>query len=313
MIYHFILNPKSGRRRKLESMENAIKSACKQRNLSYHIYYTTCKGDATDYVASMVKISTERQRFLCVGGDGTISEIVNSAPSNPNVEFGVIPNGSGNDFVRNFTNKELFRNIEAQIDGEAISLDLIKLNEFYCVNMVNIGFDCQVVKEAEKLKKFKLVTANMSYIFGVVSGFFKKFGTKMRLIFDDGEVVEKNFTLTAIGNGHFCGGGFNASPKALLDDGLMDICAIDKVSRLTFIKLVGDYKKGTYLENDAAKKVISYRQLSHFKMEFDREIPICIDGEIKSASQIDFSVVKDGVRFVVPKGSELIYKATKED
>ena len=129
MIYHFILNPKSGKKTRDLGFEDTIKAACKKRQLSFHIYYTTCEGDATEYVRSMVRISSEKQRFICVGGDGTINEIVNSAPSNPNVEFGVIPSGTGNDFTRNFTNRELFKSIDAQIDGEPVSLDLIKCND----------------------------------------------------------------------------------------------------------------------------------------------------------------------------------------
>ena len=225
MIYHFILNPKSGRSPRQKKLEQEIKDACTKRQLSYHIYYTTCAGDATEYVKSMIRISSERQRFICIGGDGTINEIANSAPNNLNVEFGVIPSGSGNDFVRNFSNTKLFSDIEAQLDGEPIAIDLIKCNDFYCVNMVNIGFDCAVVKEADKLKRHKLVTPGFSYILGVVVVLFKKFGTKMKLIFDDGETLEKEFTLTAIGNGKFCGGGFMAAPRALLTDGLLDVCA----------------------------------------------------------------------------------------
>ena len=114
VIFHFILNPKSGRSPKQKRLEQEIKAACTKRQLSYHIYYTTCAGDATEYVKSMIRISQEKQRFICVGGDGTINEIANSAPCNPNVEFGVIPSGSGNDFVRNFTNTKLFSNIDAQ-------------------------------------------------------------------------------------------------------------------------------------------------------------------------------------------------------
>ena len=308
MIYHFILNPKSGRSRKQQKLEAEIKAACKKRQLNYHIYYTTCVGDATEYVRSMVRISQEKQRFICVGGDGTLNEIANSAPCDPNVEFGVIPGGSGNDFVRNFTNTKHFSSVEAQLDGESVSLDLIKCNDNYCVNMVNIGFDCSVVKEAERLKRHKWVSPGFSYILGVVVVLFKKFGTKMKLIFDDGEVLENEFTLTAIGNGKFCGGGFCAAPRAVLTDGLLDICAVDKISRLTFISLVGSYKKGTYLENSKAMRYIRHRRVSHFKMEFDTPVPICIDGEIKGAKNIDFEVVKNAMNFIVPKGSELKYK-----
>ena len=312
MIYHFILNPKSGKKSKNPRYEDLIKQACRKRQLSYHIYYTTCSGDATEYVRSMVRISNERQRFICIGGDGTINEIVNSAPENPNVEFGVIPSGSGNDFVRNFTNRELFKNIDAQIDGEPISLDLIRCNSTYCANMVNIGFDCAVVKEAARLKHSKLVPPSLSYIAGVFVVLFKRFGTKMRLIFDDGEIIDGTLLLTAIGNGQFCGGGFNNAPLALLNDGLMDLCIIKKISRINFLSLVSYYKKGTYLDKARAMKYIDYRQVSHFKMVFNAPLPICIDGEIKGAKTIDFSVVKNGFRFVVPKGCELKYK-TPED
>ena len=318
MVYHFVLNPMSGKNLKkaqksVKTMTDKIRKACQNRHLSYRIYYTTSVGDATEYVRSMIKSSHDKQRFICVGGDGTINEIVNSAPCNPNVEFGVIPHGSGNDFVRNFTNGDLFYDIDAQIDGETISLDLIKYNDAYCANMINIGFDCSVVKEAARLKKMKVVTPGFSYIGGVIVALFKKYGTKMKLVFDDGEVIDSTLLLTAIGNGRYCGGGFNSVPKALLNDGMIDLAIIKKVSRLTFIGLVGSYKKGTYLSNPKAQKYITYKSIPHFKMEFDDPIPICIDGEIKGAKNIDFSVVRNGFNFVVPKGSKIKFSAEKSD
>ena len=304
MIYHFILNPKSGRKRKHRHFEETIKSACRSRQLDYHIYYTTCPGDATEYVASMVRTSSERQRFICIGGDGTINEIVNSAPCNDKVEFGVIPSGSGNDFVRNFTNKKLFEDINAQIDGDTLSADLIKCNDTYCVNMVNIGFDCAVAKEQQRLKKKWFIPASLSYIAGVAVVCFRKIGTNMRIVHDDGTTVEKVLTLTAIGNGKFCGGGFCALPKATLNDGKFDVCVIDKVSLFKFFTLVGMYKKGTHLASKRALKVINYKRVDHFKMEFDEPIPICRDGEIKGAKSVEFTAVPNGVNFVIPKGCE---------
>ncbi len=309
MIYHFILNPKSGRKRKHQHFEATIKEACRSRNLSYHIYYTTAPKDATEYVTSMVRISQERQRFICVGGDGSINEIVNSAPCNDRVEFGVIPSGSGNDFVRNFTNKRLFEDINAQIDGETMPVDIIKCNDDYCINMINIGFDCAVVKEQEKLKKHWFIPTSLSYIAGVVVVAFRKIGTKMKIIHDDGTVIEKPFTLTAIGSGKYCGGGFCALPTAELNNGLMDVCAINKVSLFKFLTLVGSYKSGTHLTNKRALRVIDYRQVSHFRMEFEKPEPVCIDGEIKGMKNIDFTVIPGGVNFVVPKGCE--YKSKK--
>ena len=305
MIYHFILNPKSGRSPQQKKMEQDIVDACLKRHLSYHIYYTTCSKNSITYVRSMInQYPDERQRFICVGGDGTINEIANSAPCNPNVEFGVIPSGSGNDFVRNFSNRRLFSVIDAQIDGDAHPFDLIKCNDDYCVNMVNIGFDCSVVIEADKFRKYKFISPSISYILGVVVGFFfKKFGTKMKLIFDNGDVIDSELTLTAIGNGKFCGGGFKSAPKAVLNDGLMDICIINKVSRPNFIQLIGAYKEGTFLEKKSAQKIVRYRQENHFRMEFEQPQPICIDGEIFNAKTIEFNIVPAAFNFVIPKGS----------
>lgn len=314
MIYHFILNPKSGRSPQQVRMEQEIVKACAERQLSYHIYYTTYRKNAITYVRSMInEYPDERQRFICVGGDGTINEIANSAPSNPNIEFGVIPNGSGNDFVRNFKHRRRFSDIANQIDGEVHSFDLIKCNDDYCVNMVNIGFDCSVVIEADKFRKYKFISPGISYILGVVVGFFfKKFGTKMRVIFDDGEVIDKELTLTAIGNGKFCGGGFKSCPKASLTDGLMDICIINKVARLNFIQLVGSYKDGTFLENKAAQKFFHYKKTNHFKMEFEEPIPICIDGEVSNAKNVEFTVIPGAFNFVIPKGAALRFPDEKK-
>lgn len=315
MIYHFILNPKSGRSIQQKKMEQEIVDACLKRQLSYHIYYTTARKNSITYIRSMVnEYPDERQRFICVGGDGTINEIANSVPGNPNAEFGVIPSGSGNDFVRNFTKRKLFSNIDAQIDGEVHTVDLIKCNDDYCVNMLNIGFDCSVVIEADKFRKVKFISPSLSYIMGVVVGFFfKKFGTKMKITFDNGEVIDDILTLTAIGNGKFCGGGFKSAPLADFNDGLMDICVINKVSRLSFIQLVGCYKDGTYLENKKAQKIIKYTQQKHLKMEFEQPQPICIDGEITNAKTIDLTVVPNAFNFVLPKGSTLKFpKENKE-
>ena len=309
MIFHFILNPKSGSSYQQKKMEQDIVEGCLKRQLSYHIYYTTKPRDSINYIQNMIKeYPGERQRFICVGGDGTVNEIANSAPGNPNVEFGVIPSGSGNDFVRNFTDKKLFYDIDAQIDGTVHSFDLIKVNDYYCANMVNIGFDCAVVIEADRFRKYKFLSPSISYILGVVVGFFlRRLGTMMRIILDNGTVIDDKLSLTAIGNGKFCGGGFHTCPLAKLDDGLLDITVIKKVSRFKFIQLIGCYKDGTFLVKGSAQKVFKYFRTNHFRMEFDQVQPICIDGEITHAQNVDFTVVPGGFNFVIPKGSELLY------
>ncbi len=303
MIYHFILNPKSGRSRKQKNLEDIIKAACQKRCLDYHIYYTTCAGDATEYVRSMLRISPEKQRFISIGGDGTLNEVANSAPMSENAEFGVIPYGSGNDFVRNFTNKELFYDVEAQLDGEAVKLDLIKYNDAYAVNMINIGFDCTAARVAAKLRRHKFVGKTFSYTLGVVKAFFSKIGTDIKIIFDDGEIISDKFTLFAFGNGCFYGGGYCALPTAKLNDSIINMCAVRKLSRFKLLRFVGSYKKGTHLEKENIRKYFTVKDVSHFKLEFPSPVPICVDGEIKGAKSVDVEILPKAFNFVIPKGS----------
>ena len=162
--------------------------------------------------------------------------------------------------------------------------------------MINIGFDCAAAKAAAKIKKLKIATPAFSYTLGVLKVFFQRYGTKMRFIFDDGEILEDVYTLTAIGNGKFCGGGYCAAPLAKMRDGIFDVCAIKKVSRLTLLRLISSYKKGTFINNHKAKKYFEIRRTDHFRMEFDTPVPICIDGEIKGAKNLDISIVKNAFK-----------------
>ena len=304
MIYHFILNPKSGRPRNLRNAEDIIKAACRKRKLSYHIYYTTCPGDATEYVRSMVRISDSRQRFICVGGDGTFSEVVNSAPSNLNVEFGVIPYGSGNDFVKNFSNTKLFADINAQIDGDTVSLDLIKVNDFYCVNMVNIGFDCEVVVKTSKLKKSPFIPSKMAYIAGLVVTLIRKPGVRAKFSINGSEPEHHRYLLNTYANGSFCGGGFHSNPKSSLSDGYIDALFVNNIGRLKFVSLVGDYKKGTHLTEKFAK-VLKNKKLRSVSFRFDKETNVCVDGELIRVKELVLSVLPLALNFLIPKGCAL--------
>ena len=85
-----------------------------------------------------------------------------------------------------------------------------------------------------------------------------------------------------------------------------NVVFINKISRLTFFSLVGEYKAGTYLKNQRAMRIIGYKRVPHFRMEFSAPIAVCIDGEIMGAKNIDFQVVRNAFNFVIPRGSKLI-------
>ena len=108
----FILNPAAGKREGKESLRSQIEQACLARGVDFVIHVTGQAGEATSFVDAFCTREPDTQlRFYACGGDGTLSETVNGAYGHPNAAVGVIPVGTGNDFVRNFSGKQAFLDI----------------------------------------------------------------------------------------------------------------------------------------------------------------------------------------------------------
>ena len=299
MKHIFILNPMAGKGDKIASLRENIKNTCERLEADYEIYETTARYDAEDFVKKTCESSSEKLRFYACGGDGTLGEVVNGAVGAVNAEIGLIPIGTGNDFVRNFDTPEDFFDIEKQVRGEARAIDLIKCNERYGVNVLNVGFDCEVVVTMDTLRRNPLVPKNLVYGASVAGNFFKKFGTQMKIMADDIE-INRPMMLCAIANGGFYGGGYHAAPRAALDDGLIDLCIVEKVTRAKFISLIGSYKAGTHLESKAAKDCITYKKCKTLKIELPEEHNFCIDGEIERMRDVNIELVHKAILFSVP-------------
>lgn len=304
MIHHFLINPAAGRGDRTDAMIRRITGACSARKLDFRIYTTARPGDATDYVRRTVtEFPDTPHRFYACGGDGTLCETVNGAPTAANAEFTVIPIGTGNDFVRNFTNSENFLDIERHIDGEAVKIDLLLCNGRSCINMINIGFDCNAAKRTGEIKRSPLVPSGCAYAFGVVITLCGHMGTPMHIELGNGEVIREELLLSTVANGGFCGGGFHSNPRASLTDGLFDICAVRKISRAKFIGMIKYYKAGTHLETEKIAPYLRYYQTDTARFRFEKPINICVDGEIEMSDTVDIRILPAALSFSVPKGS----------
>lgn len=284
-----IINPKAGH-------GDAVNADINKDNL---IKYTTkCVGDAERYVKECCENCTDELRFIVCGGDGTLNEVVNgimSAKANDRAAFSVMPTGSGNDFVRAFKDNK----------GEHL-IDLIKYNGRYAANMLNIGFDCDVVEKTSLYKNKKLISGSTAYILGVANVLFHKMGKNFKITVTDQadrvKVYENPMLLTAIGNLPYCGGGFKALPLAVADDGLLDLLIVSKISRAKFISLVGDYRKGTFIDPESGepidkfKKVIKYKKCK--KIVIENTGTVCADGEVEEAKSVTVEVVPNAIRYI---------------
>jgi diacylglycerol kinase family enzyme len=219
----------------------------------------------------------------------------------PNAEVAVIPVGTGNDFVKNFTNTKNFMNMKRQILGTPVKIDLIKFNGRYCANVLNIGFDCSVVQKMGQFRRNKFVPNKMAYVAGIVAALAKEYGERFRLSIDGEPIEEEEFLLAAFGKGSFYGGGFKALPLSIPNDGYIDACVAKKISRMSFIKCVSKYKAGEHLDLD----FITYKKCRNVHIESDEPIGVCADGEVTMETVIDVEVVPAALSFSIPEGCEL--------
>jgi len=303
MKHIFVLNPAAGKGDAEKKILPQILSAAKKSGVDYEIHRTMHVGDARRFVRSRcTALEGELLRFYAVGGDGTLNEVVNGALRCPNAEIALIPAGTGNDFPRMFSSPKAFLDIAKQIKGKARPMDLIRCNESHFINMLNIGLDCAVVAKTAEIKKNSPLNGSAAYLASLTSSFLANKGCFLTVEFEDGTVEEGEFTLVAVGNGAFCGGGFKGVPQASVDDGLLDVSLIRKVDRKTFLALVRKYHQGTHLNDPKAREIVKYVQCRKVVITSSERLLFCADGELAKAKRIELEILPGAIRFSLPEG-----------
>lgn len=303
MKYCFIINPASGKAATKEGLEEKIISACQEKGIQPTIIVSKSADDLqsrlTDFYSSM---AGEAARIYACGGDGTLSMVVNSImqlEDRSNISVGVIPVGTGNDYVRNFTPKELFFDVGAQLDATSYDVDLIKCNDTYAINMINIGFDSHVVCNMVRFRRSKLVPSKFAYILGLVMTLVKKPGVGITISDESGVETHKDLMLMTFANGRYCGGGFNSNPNAYINNGKLNALFVKTISRIQFIMLVKYYKNGTHI-CEKFHKILNEERADFYDIKFDDTTPVSIDGEISFLKKAKISAVKRAIKFLVP-------------
>ncbi len=298
MIKHiFIVNPAAGKGKGLKLIPE-IRKILTEKKQEYGIEITERPGHAQEL--ARIHGGKGESRIYSVGGDGTLNEVLNGMVGMDS-SLAVIPCGSGNDFIRSLTSRWSIEDIvERTIDGSEKSIDVIKVNERYFINIASVGFDAEVVYNARKIKKIPGLPGSVAYILGILSTVFKYGGSHMHINID-GNRIDKKLLLTAVANGRYYGGGMLPVPAARIEDGLIDICTVDAISKVKILAFFPKLIKGTHGD----MKEVSFYKGKRVEIASNHDMTINTDGEVIRGQEIVFEVIPKGVRIIVPKDDKI--------
>lgn len=287
--YYFIVNPTSGRGKAAQGAE-LLKEKLIQRRVDHDIVFTEKPMHAQDLAEQAAR---KFDVIVIVGGDGTIQEVLNGMVGS-DAAFGILPLGSGNDFVRAVPiPTHLDNSLDILLRDRRKRIDLAKVNDRIYHNGVGVGFDAWAVHTGNKVNWLR---GNAIYLYAVLHTLINFKPQNVELTFNDQTYINDYFLMT-IANGVALGGGFKLTPDAELDDGFLDLCLVQNMPMASIVRNLlkvysGKHKEDPRVEIVKAKKV-SIRSENGFAAH--------ADGELMSLNMKELNIE------ILPKIIDLIY------
>ncbi|MEG0911183.1 MAG: YegS/Rv2252/BmrU family lipid kinase [Ruthenibacterium sp.] len=315
MKHIFIVNPISGKSDATVYLIPQIHKAARAQGIEYAVHITEKAGHATE-LARQYGETGEFVRLYACGGDGTLNEVFFGAYAYPNVEVASVPCGSGNDFVRCFGTSEDFLNLDDNIGGTAIPIDLIAANDAVSAAICSVGIDADVADGIPKFRRVPLCGEKMAYSLSILQCLLRPIGRKMRVSID-GKNIEDCFLIATICNGKTYGGGYKASPNADLQDGILEVILVKKISRFRIAQVLSLYKNGRHIENEAVvskvRDILTYHKAKEIVIELmdGRPAVANIDGECTQVERLTAKVLPLAAKFVLPASLYVAFAGKK--
>lgn len=294
----FIINPCAGG----ADHSRAIADEVSQLTIDTEIYITQGTKDATHYVDDYCRQHpNETARFCACGGDGTLNEVVSGAISHKGAEVTCYPCGSGNDYVKYFEGVD-FHDLKALSEAPTVAVDVMRVNgERYGLNTLNYGFEAEVCRAMEEVRRKPFLGGRMSYTTGIARSLFTGRHNPCRITVDGEPWQEGDLLLASLANGRYEGGGFLSAPRSMNDDGMLEITAIRPISIARFASIIGYYKRGEHLDRPNLQDILSYRRGRYVTIEHELPFYIGIDGELLQGTRFEVENLHQALRFAVPQ------------
>ena len=297
MKHLFIINPAAGSRDRTEAYKKKIREAFQGSEEEYRVEVSKAPGDCCRLAREAAESGEEYRIYAC-GGDGTLNEVAAGAAGFSNAAVTVFAGGSGNDFVKLFSDRDAFRDLERLLDCQEVTFDLMKVNGDICLNIASVGLDARIGTDVSNYKRIPLLQGFRAYaastVINVIRGISEHYVIKI-----NGQTIDGQQTMICACNGRYYGGGFNPVPTADPTDGILDVLVVRKVSRLQVPGVVGKYKAGRYKE---LPHLVTHYRTDKVEILCDKPTPINLDGELRTWQDVTITVAEEKLRFFYPKG-----------
>ncbi len=300
MQHIFIVNKAAGSGKATDQFVPQIHEYFEKNGGDYKIEFTKYKGDATDIARGYAKKGDKIRIYSC-GGDGTLNETVNGVAGYDNVELGVIPCGSGNDFVSSVCgdSADMFLNIKAQVEGDSFDADLLHIDDGpYAINQISMGFDAKVADNFVKFKNKSNVSGKMAYIISAIYSLAGSFANEMSVEIDGKPIKKEKLVLATAGNGRYQGGGMMSVPDADPFSREIAFMTVKEISKARFFKLFPVYMKG---EHKKYTDIVTTYRCKSVKLTAAKPLPVTYDGEILMTESITVSIKEGAVKIIMPQ------------
>ena len=283
--------------------------------------YSVFNGDydisffTTEHPGHSVELSAKatEQGFdyiICVGGDGSLNEVANGVMQAKNksvgldVKVGVLPHGTGNDFIKTVKSPQDCAGLKKLIDLDSfkeIDLGLVRFNNpqgvassRYFINITDVGMGGVV---AEKLSRFsKALGPSMTYQMAILSTLVSYRHQPIKVV-ADGFNFEGKVMNMIVANGKYFGSGMGVAPDAEVDDAKFSLVMVGEISLIDYIRHIGTIKKCKKIEHPQ----VNYKSATEITIDsLTAPQAIDMDGEFIGYSPMHLKVVPKAIKFICP-------------
>lgn len=291
----YIINPISGTKNK-KSTREIIEKETKKAGLQFSIYPSVTNGDYS-FLHDIIK-EEKFTDIIIAGGDGTINQVVNSLRQF-NVQFGIIPSGSGNGLAFSAgISKNVSSALKTIFAGKSKLTDAFLINNQFACMLCGLGFDAQVAHDFANAPKRGLST----YVSKTLKNFISAKTYPFVLKTKEKEIKADAFFISVANSNQF-GNHFTIAPKASLTDGFLDIVIMTRQSKLSVlfqaVKQISGYNKLKAVESVNEKASIIYFQTKEIKISNPKSAPLHIDGDpVETLEKLDIKLIPDCFRLI---------------